>query len=151
MKEYQKKSSDNSANHIISLMKIIYFMAKKNHSMKNFHDFVDLAYELNVPDLQQGPIAYNNEKSGKELLEAISKTIEYDIWEEISKSPCISVIIDESNDISTTKNLIVYVSYIYQGITKTRFLKICSLLNGDATSITNILVDLFKKKGWEFL
>ncbi|CAH1766574.1 1326_t:CDS:1, partial [Entrophospora sp. SA101] len=57
--------------------------------MKNFHDFVDLAYELNVPDLQKGSIAYNNEKSGKELLEAVSKTIEYDIWEEISKSPCI--------------------------------------------------------------
>ena len=50
--------------------------------MKNFHDFVDLACELNAPDLQQGPIAYNNEKSGKELLDAISKTIEYDIWEE---------------------------------------------------------------------
>ncbi|CAJ0828556.1 425_t:CDS:2, partial [Entrophospora sp. SA101] len=75
--------------------------------MKNFHDFVDLAYELNVPDLQKGSIAYNNEKSGKELLEAVSKTIEYDIWEEISKSPCIGVIIDESNNISTTKNLIV--------------------------------------------
>ena len=40
---------------------------------------------------------------------------------EISKSPCIGIMIDESSDISTSKNLIVYISYVYQGMIKTRY------------------------------
>ncbi|CAG8627042.1 14856_t:CDS:1 [Funneliformis caledonium] len=55
--------------------------------------------------------------------------------------------IDESTDITTTKNLDIYVSYITkEGILKTRFLCIIPLTSCDAEDITKVLVDIFKRK-----
>jgi len=56
--------------------------------------------------------------------------------------------IDESTDITTTKHLDIYVSYIAkEGIFKTRFLYLVSLTECDAESITQVLINIFKKKG----
>ncbi|GBB97288.1 hypothetical protein RclHR1_02960001 [Rhizophagus clarus] len=56
--------------------------------------------------------------------------------------------IDESTNITTTKYLDIYVSYITkQGIFKTRFLCLLPLTECDAKSITNVIIDIFKKEG----
>jgi hypothetical protein len=57
------------------------------------------------------------------------------------------IMIDESTDITVTKHLDIYVSYVTkQGIFKTRFLCLLPLTECDAKSITNIIIDIFKKK-----
>ncbi|CAI2185107.1 20591_t:CDS:2 [Funneliformis geosporum] len=55
--------------------------------------------------------------------------------------------IDESTDITTTKHLDIYVSYITkEGISKTRFLCLVPLTNSNAEGITKVLVSIFKTK-----
>ncbi len=93
-------------------------------------------------------ITYTNEISGHEFLIAIAKTIEDEIWKELSDVVAFGIMIDESTDITTTKHLDIYVSYVTkQGIFKTRFLCLLPLTECDAKSITNVIIDIFKKKG----
>jgi len=55
--------------------------------------------------------------------------------------------IDESTDITTTKHLDVYVSYVTkEGVLKTRFLCLIPLISCNSKSITEALVNIFKKK-----
>jgi hypothetical protein len=58
------------------------------------------------------------------------------------------IMIDESTNITVTKHLDIYVSYITkQGIFRIRFLYLLPLTECDAKSITNVIIDIFKKKG----
>ena len=55
--------------------------------------------------------------------------------------------IDESTNITTTKHLDIYVSYVTKkGILKTHFLCLVPLTGCNAKSITKVLVDIFEKK-----
>ncbi|GBC07915.1 hypothetical protein RclHR1_07790007 [Rhizophagus clarus] len=82
------------------------------------------------------------------ILIAIVKTIEDQNWKELSDVVAFGIMIDESTDIITTKHLDIYVSYVTkQGIFKTHFLCLLPLTECDAKSITNVIIDIFLKKG----
>ncbi|PKC58873.1 hypothetical protein RhiirA1_470317 [Rhizophagus irregularis] len=73
---------------------------------------MEMMKELGTPHISDSSITYTNEISGREFLIAIAKTIEYEIWEELSDATAFGVMIDESTDITTTKHLDIYVSYV---------------------------------------
>ncbi|KAG1674502.1 Zinc finger protein 862 [Nymphon striatum] len=50
-----------------------------------------------------------SETSAKEFIETISSVLETDIIEKMQNSPFISLLCDESTDVSTSKNLVLYV------------------------------------------
>ncbi|CAB5206866.1 unnamed protein product [Rhizophagus irregularis] len=104
--------------------------------------------ESETPNISDESITYTNEISGREFLIVIAKTIEDEIWKELSDVVGFGIMIDESTDITITKHLDIYVSYVTkQGIFKTRFLCLLPLTECDAKSITNVIIDIFKKKG----
>ncbi|CAB4381130.1 unnamed protein product [Rhizophagus irregularis] len=102
-----------------------------------------------TPNLSDGSIIYyTNEILGYKFLIVIAKTIEDKIWKELSDVVGFGIIIDESTDITITKHLDIYISYVTkQGIFKTHFLCLLPLTKCDAKSITNIIIDIFLKKG----
>ncbi|EXX56686.1 hypothetical protein RirG_213860 [Rhizophagus irregularis DAOM 197198w] len=56
--------------------------------------------------------------------------------------------IDESTDITTTKHLDIYISYVAKrGIVKTHFLCLIPLTECDAESIICAIIDIFERKG----
>jgi len=61
--------------------------------------------ELGTPHISDTSITYANEISGREFLIVIAKTIEDEIWEELSDATAIGVMINESTDITMTKHL----------------------------------------------
>jgi hypothetical protein len=128
-------------------MRAVYFLTKKNLPLKLLPSIVELIKESNSPNLLNGTITYTNHISGHEFLEAISDTIKEEIWDELSNVTAFGVMIDESTDITTTKHLDIYVSYVTkEGILKTRFLCIVLLTSCNAESITKVLIDIFEKR-----
>src|SRR5438034_4419349 len=129
-------------------MRAVYFLAKKNLPISLLLFIVELIKESGSPDIfTDGTITYTNNISGHEFLEAISNTIKEEIWDELFGVVAFGVMIDESTDITTTKHLDIYVSYVTkEGISKTRFLSLVSLTGCNAENITNVLVNIFEKK-----
>jgi hypothetical protein len=149
MESLQKElfSSNASVNHIIGVMRAVYFLATKNLPLSLLPSITQLIRESGSPNLSSGTITYENSVSGNEFLKAISITIEEEIWNELFDVVAFGVMIDESTDITTTKHLDIYVSYVTKkGILKTRFLCLVPLTGCNAESITKVLVDIFEKK-----
>jgi hypothetical protein len=79
--------------------------------------------ESEISNISNRSITYTNEISECEFLIAIAKTIEDEIWKELSDAVAFGIMIDESTDITITKHLDIYVLYVTkQEIFKTRFL-----------------------------
>ncbi|GES90869.1 hypothetical protein GLOIN_2v1489169 [Rhizophagus clarus] len=73
-------SFDANINHIsISIMRAVYFLAKKNLLFKLLPSIIELIKESNSPNLLDDTITYTNHISGCEFLEVISNTIKEEI------------------------------------------------------------------------
>ena len=57
----------------------------------------------------------------------------------------MGILCDETTDVSNLKQLAVFVQYVFQGETKTSFLKIADLPNGKADTIENKLLDICRQ------
>ena len=66
----------------------------------------------------------------------------------IRNSQFISLLIDKSNDISLTKNLMLYFQYLYELVSpQTKFLKSIPSVGCDAESIAQVILKFFKDEG----
>ena len=116
---------DKNFKHIISVMKIVYFLSKNDIPLRKLPSHVQLAIELGATDITEGSITYSNEISGHEMLIAISKTLEEQFWNELLEVSAFGIMIDESTDIQVTKHLDIYVTYVMNdGKIKTRLLQL---------------------------
>ncbi|CAG8823135.1 14999_t:CDS:1, partial [Gigaspora rosea] len=108
--------------------------------------FLNLAQLLEVPNIKkEGYITYANYSSAHQILEAISKSISNNLWDELKASSAIGIIIDESTDIATESHIIIYVKYCLNGIVKIRYLQLLKLENGNAETIYNAIFSLFNE------
>ncbi|CAB4430213.1 unnamed protein product [Rhizophagus irregularis] len=73
--QQQTFSSDAYTNHIIGVMRVVYFLAKKNLPISLLLSVVELIKESGLSILSDGTISYVNHTSGNEFLEAITKYI----------------------------------------------------------------------------
>ncbi|CAG8524200.1 3505_t:CDS:2, partial [Dentiscutata heterogama] len=87
------------SEHIISLMKIIYCMAKDDLPLNKFKNLTHLGRAIEAPHLipENNPITYENNIYGQELLSSISSSIENNIWKELSLASAIEIIVDENS------------------------------------------------------
>src|SRR5437016_3614683 len=149
MASLQKQSFSSNAhtNHIIGIMRAVYFLSRKNLPISILPSIIELIKESGATNISEGTITYTNQTSGNEFLEAISNTIAEEIWDELFNTVAFGMMIDESTDITTTKHLDIYVSFVTkEGIFKTRFLCLVPLTSSNAEGITNVLVSILEKK-----
>ncbi|CAG8655575.1 7160_t:CDS:2 [Cetraspora pellucida] len=125
----QNKITNVPPEHIISLMKIVYCMAKDDLPLNKFKHLTHLG----------------------QLLYSISSSIENNIWRELSLASAIGIIVDESTDIAMESHIIIYVRYFINGIIKIRFLSLLEIKAKDAKSIYNTIIKQFIVKTKNYL
>jgi len=130
-------------------MKIIFWLAENDISLNKLSEVVKLCRILGCPQLisTSSTINYENNVSGREMLSAISTSIEETIWKELNEATAFGIMIDESTDISCEPHLIIYVKYCLCGKIKICFLKLLQLKSKDSKTIFEAIIDLFDKNG----
>ncbi|POG57685.1 hypothetical protein GLOIN_2v1489169 [Rhizophagus irregularis DAOM 181602=DAOM 197198] len=90
--------SDANVRHIIVVMRAIYFLSKNNLPLRLLPSIITMMKKSEIPNISDRSITYTNEISKHEFLIAISKTIENEIWKELSDVVAFGIMIDESTD-----------------------------------------------------
>ena len=124
----------------IGALKCMYFL---NHQeiphTTNFVPLLELGKSLGasyLSDLYVGGNAhYTSECCMQELLQCLGETVAEPISSHVRQSPFFALCIDETTDVSVTKELIVYCRYIVDGEVRTSFLKIMEMRDGTAITI----------------
>ena len=132
--------------------KTVYFMAKKNLPNDHFSDlkhFLVLQGSTNIANLsfQCGrggrQFTYEHSESVRGFQEAI---VDEDLEKDLSSSKFYSLMIDESTDIATDHNLVMYMRYVLDGEVHSRFLGLVELPGGTAPEIVDTVLKVFTAK-----
>ena len=112
----------------------------------NFVPLCELSKSLGalyLQNLQRGGNAhYTSERFKQELVEALAQTVAKPIQESLHKSPFFSICIDETTDVSVTKQLIVYCRYLVNANVHSSFISILELPDGTALTIVEAVCKL---------
>ena len=137
---------------LISGLKCMYWLAKHEiaHST-NFESMLELAVSLGctyITELHQGENAkYTSQQSMFEFISVLSQCIEQKVRAELDHSHYVSLLCDETTDVSIAKQLIIYVRYVLEGDIRVRYLKISDLKDGTAATIEEELLSVCQSVG----
>ena len=93
------------------------------------------------------PFTYEHSESVRAFQEAIASVVDQDLDKDLSQSKFYSLTIDESTDIITDHNLIMYIRYVLNGEVCTRFLDFIELPGGTASEIVETVLKVFTLRG----
>ena len=132
-------------------LKCLYWLAKHEipHTT-NFNPLCDLCIDLGNTTLTRLQTAknrtYGSEQSMHEMLSAISDTLEDTILQEVCASPYYAIIMDQSTNLSTVKQLGVVVQYLSMetATLQCRFLKLLDMSQYVHATAENIVDCLTK-------
>ena len=125
------------------VMRCVYWLCCENIAMLKLRSLVNLMRSM--PESPQSHMSDNYLNAGKcrEFVMSLSAVVKGKVWKDILASDYVSVLIDESTDISTSENMILYIIYIDKKNkrAKTTFvgLEHCPLT--DAASIYTVVVE----------
>lgn len=137
---------------VIAALKTVYFMAKKN--LPNDH-FSDLKHFLVLQGCKEiGGLSFQCGRAGRQFTyehsdsvrgfqEAIATVVNKELDEKLSLTQSYSLLIDESTDIATDHNLVMYMRYVLNGDVYTRFLSLIELPGGTADEILDTVLKVF--------
>lgn len=83
-------------------------------------------------------VQYNNHTAAWEMIEVHDEVLFNQLKEHLADARVVNLIIDESTDVSTSANLITFVTYVFQGNFQCKLLKLAKLGGKDAASITAV-------------
>ena len=135
-------------------LKCMYFLNKREIAhTTNFSPLLSLCKSLGATYLEDitvgGNAKYTSERFMQESIQALAEVISEDIIKSLKSSPFFALCIDETTDVSITKQLIIYCRYISEGEAKTSFLKITELPDGVAVTISNRVFQICREIGLE--
>ena len=130
-------------------MKVVFWLVENDIPLNKLSKVIQLCRALECSQILSNfnPITYENHVSGRQMLSAISNSIEETIWKELDEATAFGIMIDESTDISCEPHLIIYIKYCLHGNIKIHFLKLLKLENKDSKSIFELIIGLFDEKG----
>lgn len=136
---------------IVALMRNVYYLAKKedaSHSLRDLNELVKLQGVSVLKSLQVDKhTTYEHWDSIQDLHEALSEVISEKLYNQLKAADYMSIMIDESTDISVDQNLMVYIRFVLQGVAKTAYFQLAKLPGAaTAENITNQLIELFEKE-----
>ncbi len=107
-------------------LKCMYFLNKREIAhTTNFLPLVELCKSLGATYLEAMNIGrnakYTSERFMQESIQALAEIISQDIIQSLQASSFFSLCIDETTDVSVTKQLIIYARYLVHGEVKTSF------------------------------
>ncbi|KAH7440814.1 hypothetical protein KP509_03G011800 [Ceratopteris richardii] len=133
---------------VITCMKLAYFVSKQDISLMKYEALCELAFSLDVKDmpLRRDYSSYINIMAAKEFITCISCYLENHQRNDLSQSPYLALMIDESTDRALEKHLIVYASFFNKdglGVSKCEFLKLIVVADGYAQTKYNAIMNMF--------
>ena len=125
---------------MIGSLKCRYFLNKREIAhTTNFVPLCELGESFGavyLQDLQRGGnIHYTSEHFKQEIVQALAETVAKPIQENVCASPFFSLCIDETTDVSVTKQLIVYSRYVVNGDVCSSLISVLELSNDTTPSI----------------
>ena len=123
------------------------WLAVENVAMLKLQSLFALCVGLPGANLGDLPNNYANSTRCREFVMALSNTLKGKLWEGILSSPYVAVAIDESTDITTSENLIIYITYIHKGRTHVSYVGLGHAPAVDAESIHHQLLEYLEDNG----
>ena len=151
-KSIEKQLSDKEQA-VVSAMKCVYFMIKQCYASSGYGDFVDFIGYMNCPDIDQlncgDNATYTSVDIAYEFQDSIAAVIYSSLEKSLLNSPCISLLADNSTDISVAKKLVYARAVNTDFRPLTMFLENVYVTDGNfgkAETITQALIDLLQRK-----
>lgn len=105
-----QEGASKSERAALNLFKAAYLVAKEDLALVKFSKLLDLLKDCGCPDIPSE--LYSNDKAAKNLINACAEAILDAQRDALQGSPVVAVGVDESTDISTNENMILYGKYL---------------------------------------
>ena len=115
LKQSQQKVSSQQDKAAITLLKSTHWLAQEGLPLSKFESLTTLMTELGVPELavlQQKPdsrYTYSSRYMATEMLSSLAECVDSLLKKAVAESPFVTVLADESTDITNHKRLVVYI------------------------------------------
>ena len=143
----------------VGLLHNVYFMVKNGlpvYKSTPLHSLLDFQLEFYCDESQHDherqrsflSSTHRTKHSTWEFVHALNSVVEDNDVMKLKQANFFSLLLDESNDISVTKNLMLYVQFVNPTLhsVEVMFLKSIPFHNCDADSISTAIVEFFKTK-----
>jgi hypothetical protein len=133
-------------------VKAVHWIVMEDLPLSKYPSLVSFMNELHVDDIEKmnvsKNVSYNSRKTAYEILEAVADRIDDKVTEELQASPVITVLADETTDITVTKRMGVYARLIDSDMTpKTRFVTNRQVENGTAVTLKAEIMEEMASRG----
>lgn len=132
LKKAMEKALSRQEEGITTAQKVAYWLAKENVATRKFRSLMNLLCQTRCPHVDKRScgenVNYMSDQAAEEE-EARAKVITNETEKEIQQSRFLSVLVDESTDISVTQKLVVHVRFMTEDfVPKTRLkILICQM------------------------
>jgi hypothetical protein len=137
---------------VAQAVKAVHWIVMEDLPLSKYPSLVSFMNELHVDDIEKlnvsKNVSYNSRKTAYEILEAMADRIDDKVTEELQASPVITVLADETTDITVTKRMGIYARLIDSDMTpKTRFVTNRQVENGTAVTLKAEIMEEMASRG----
>eukprot|EP00854_Cymbomonas_tetramitiformis_P010170 gene10170-12033_t len=121
-----------------------YSLAKQDVALAKFPAFLSCVENFYISDnlretLNVGVDEYRTRLMAREFVICLSEVLRDNILDDVCSSPAYAVGVDESTDISTVEEMVLYCWYLLNGVPVVRFLGLYGMPKADAATITTTI------------
>ena len=121
------------------IIRFVYWLCIESIAMIKLSSLYDMVQSLSIASemFKDMPKNYVNHARCREFVMALSAALKGRLWQDILISPYVSILIDESTDISTSENLIIYFIYEKNGRAQASYV---ALLHAPHRCLSQLLI-----------
>ena len=148
MKKSRRKKLESMKDTLLVVIAAVYWLALEDVAMRKLKSLYSMIRKLPGFKLEQtGDTPYVNSARCRELVTSLSNVLKGKLWQDIKSSLAVSVLIDESTDISTSENMIIYFIFLKDGVQTVSYVALLHAPKVDAASITELLMSYLEDNG----
>jgi hypothetical protein len=135
-------------------MRLAYFLASNNlpYSLMDRLCWLvqDIVKVSTGKDFKKGYASYSNDQGAREMVRCVSRDLESGTIRKMKDAIYFTLMIDESTDISTSKNLVMMARFVENELVVTKFLDLIYVESGKADCIVEAITNYFEKNSLSF-
>ena len=132
------------------VMRVVLWLCLENVAMLKLKSLMLCVLTCVDPEINSfSKLNYINAARCREFMMSLSAVVKSKVWADIVASGAISILIDESTDISQSENMIVYIVYMKGGEALVKYVGLIAVPNTDAESIFEAVVEFVTENGVE--
>ena len=145
LKSSRKRKLDSMKDSLMVIVQCVFWLSYECIASCKLRSLYKFVRKLpGMPKLQSvNDLTYANAARAREFTMSLSSILKGYLWKDLLASPFVSVLIDESTDISTSENMIIYFIYLKAGVAVVTYAAMVHVPAVDAASITDTLLVFF--------